>query len=324
MFDTTLHQMILFFLVLCIGFIAAKAGVIKRETLPSFSKIVVSVLLPALILYSTYTGVAREAVLGNLSMLLLAAGFYLLMIAVTYVLARLLGLRGDRGRVFQLCFIFGNTGFVGTPLLAAVFPQNGMLYMMLFTLVDQLLFWTYGVYLSTAQGESDHEDGFPAGHSHGPHRHPHRLSWRMFVSPNTVAMAVAFAAVLAAVPVPQIITDCVGSVAAATPAMCMIYLGALLCYSDWRGALKTRDLYVGIAVKMVLLPIVLGRLLIWCGAFPLEMVECFTIIAALPVMTLVPIIASKNGHEGDYAAGITVATLVVSVITIPFVAWAAF
>ncbi|MCI9628805.1 MAG: hypothetical protein HFJ64_06265 [Eggerthellaceae bacterium] len=74
---------------------------------------------------------------------------------------------------------------------------------------------------------------------------------------------------------------------------------------------------------MVVLPIVLARLLIWWGVLPVEMMQCFTIITALPVMTLVPIIASKNGHEGDYAAGITVATLVLSVVTIPFVAWIA-
>lgn len=320
MLSTTVNQMALFFMILCVGFIASKAKVVKKESLPHLSNIIVSVLLPALILFSTYTGTTRGAIFDNLPMILLSIGFYLLITTVMFIAARVLGLHGDRARVFQLCFIFGNTGFVGMPLIAAVFPENGMLYMMLFTLVDQLLFWTYGVYLSTAQDASSHNDSLPAGHTDAPHH----LSWKTFVTPNTVSMLVAFAVVFLAIPVPKLIIDGVGLLANTTSGMCMFYLGALLFYSDWKAALKTRDLYIGAIIKMVILPIMLARLLIWWGALPIEMVQCFTIITALPVMTLVPIIASKNGHEGDYAAGITVATLVISVATIPFVAWLAF
>ena len=36
-------------------------------------------------------------------------------------------------------------------------------------------------------------------------------------------------------------------------------------------------------------------------------------------MTIVPMIAAQRGPHGDYAAGITVATLAFSLITIPLV-----
>ena len=118
--------------------------------------------------------------------------------------------------------------------------------------------------------------------------------------------------------------DTLSSVAAATPAMCMAYLGVMLCFAKGVDALKHPDLYVGVAVKMVILPVVIGKILLACGVFPQELLEAFVIIMALPVMTMVPIIASKNGHEGEYAAGITVATLVFSVVTIPLVVWLTF
>lgn len=47
-------------------------------------------------------------------------------------------------------------------------------------------------------------------------------------------------------------------------------------------------------------------------------------IMALPIMTVVPMIAKQNGHEGDYAAGMTVVTLVASAVTIPLVQLLAF
>lgn len=47
-------------------------------------------------------------------------------------------------------------------------------------------------------------------------------------------------------------------------------------------------------------------------------------IMALPIMIVVPMIAKQNGHEGDYAAGMTVVTLVASAVTIPLVQPLAF
>ena len=48
-----------------------------------------------------------------------------------------------------------------------------------------------------------------------------------------------------------------------------------------------------------------------------------TMIMALPTMTVVPMIASQYGHEGEYAAGITAVTLALSVATLPLVAFVA-
>ena len=98
----------------------------------------------------------------------------------------------------------------------------------------------------------------------------------------------------------------------------MIYLGALLCFSNWLGALKCKELYVGILVKMIALPIIGGKILFALG-WPVDVATSMIVIMSLPVMTVVPMIATQRGHEGDYAAGIAVATLVASVATIPLV-----
>lgn len=314
-FEKTLHQMILFFLILGVGFVAGKCHVVKKDFLGEFSGFIVTILLPVQLFYCTYASVTRDAVFDNLSMIVLAAAFYAVAIVLTWLLSKLLRLKGDRSRVFRLCFIFGNTGFVGIPLLAALFPEHGLLYMALFTLVDQPLLWTYGVYLSTAQHDAP-------GDSYG--RHELNIDLKSLVSPNTVALVLAFACVLAAIPLPGIVMDTMQSISSATPALCMMYLGALLCFSDWMGALKRPDLYAGVAAKMIVLPVLAGKLLLWSGMFSQELIEALVIIIALPVMTLVPILAQKNGHEGDYAAGTTVATLVISIASIPLVVWLTF
>lgn len=132
-----------------VGFAASRLKVIKEDTLPALAQIITKILLPCMIFYSTYANCKRETIIGNWEMVLLAALFYAVISLLMFVIAKLMRIEHDKDRVFQLCFIFGNTGFVGVPLLAAVFPDAGLVYMMMFSIVDQVVFWTYGIWLST-------------------------------------------------------------------------------------------------------------------------------------------------------------------------------
>lgn len=131
-------------------------------------------------------------------------------------------------------------------------------------------------------------------------------------------MKLAFLFVLLEIPLPGVINDTLVTVSNATSACCMMYLGALLCFSKWTDALKCKELYVGILVKMIVLPIIGGKILFALG-WPVDVATSMIVLMSLPVMTVVPMIATQRGHEGDYAAGIAVATLVASVATIPLV-----
>ena len=99
----------------------------------------------------------------------------------------------------------------------------------------------------------------------------------------------------------------------------MLYLGALFYYSGWKDALKHKELYIGIGIKMILLPVVLGKLLL-LTPLPTWIVYATALTIALPTMTVVPMIASLYGKEGAYTSGITVVTLLAGIFTLPLVA----
>ena len=304
-FETTLNTMTIFFLILATGFAAGKLGVVKKDYLPHFAQLITKILLPVLMFYSSYESITRQTLVENLSMLGLSVAFYALVIAVTWLLSKALRLPHDKDRIFMFCFVFGNTGFVGLPLLLALFPETGVLYMMLFTVVDQLLFWTFGIWFATARD-----------------RKRASFNARNLLTPNIVALVLALVFVVFELPLPSVVCDALATVKNATSAMCMMYLGALLCFSNWMGVLRRKELYVGVGVKMIALPMACGSALMLTG-LPYEMVASLTMIMALPTMTVVPMIASQYGREGEYAAGITAVTLALSVATLPLVAFVA-
>lgn len=125
--------------------------------------------------------------------------------------------------------------------------------------------------------------------------------------------------VMAEVPIFEPLQLGLSTVSSATTGMCMLYLGTLASFSRVLPVLERPELYVGIAVKMIVLPVVAARLIAMAGIFPGQMVLALAIIMALPVMTVVPMVVANNGKEYEYATGITVVTLVASIVTIPLV-----
>lgn len=296
-----IHQIIIFFAVMLVGCLAGKLSIIKEEFLPELAKLLSRILLPALCFYVTYCGVTARLVIDNAIVIVITVAFYVFVAVSLRILSKLLRLNSDKSKIFQLAFMFGNTGFVGMPLLLAIFPEAGGVYLALFSIPDQLLFWTYGVYLATASGEK-------VG-----------IKLKSFLNPNVIAIFLALSFAMLGIKLPTIAVDVFRTVKDASCAVSLLYLGALFYYSDWKSAFKTKELYFGIGFKMIVVPIVLG-LILKQTALPQSMIYSMIILMSLPTMTVVPMITEMRGGDGAYATGITVATLAASIVTIPLVA----
>ena len=304
-FQTTLQTMIVFFLILAVGFAAGKLNVIRKEYMGNFAALITKIFLPVMIFYFTASTVSLDLLISNLWLIPAAIATYAVLLLAAFLVAKALRLPHDKDRIFQFAFIFGNTGFVGFPLLSAVFPATGMLFMCLFNIVDQIIFWTYGIWLSTAR---DRTKG--------------KFNIKMLISPNIIAILLSVVFVISGLPLPGILETTLSTISKGTSPLCMMYLGATICFSPMKAVLKRPDAYVYIAMKMVVLPIVAGAIAN-ALSLPSEIVGCIVLFIALPVMTVVPMIAGQNSEEGPYATGIAVLSFVACLVTIPLVAFVA-
>lgn len=298
--EVILYKLIQFFLVLSLGYGLTRGNIIQEHTLPVLSQLVTKVFLPAFTFYSLYNGNSRQQLIEGIPVLLITGLFYLVLTTLFAILAKVMNLQGERKWVFQALFIFGNTGFIGFPIIQSLNGGKGIIYMAMFSIVDQAILWSYGIWLCGNRGKT--------------------FRIQNLVNPCMIAIILAMAALLSGFSIPTILLDTVASVGNANTAVCMIYLGALLYYSDLRSVLKEKELYIGIAVKMLMIPICMSIIL---SLLPLDtiMQQTLIVLSALPTMTIVPILAKNGGNEGEYATGVTMVTLVVSLVTLPLVAW---
>ncbi len=148
-----LEQIGLFVIYILVGVLMVKTHVLNRDTLETISRFVMKLAMPVMIFVNTIDGVDLQSLLQSLSLLGLTAVLYL----CTYLLARLLvvifHLQGDRAQVYRALSMFGNIGFMGIPIISSIFPDRGMLYIAVFTIIDQLVLWTMGVKLTTPGGQ---------------------------------------------------------------------------------------------------------------------------------------------------------------------------
>lgn len=136
------NQLFQFFVMMVCGYIAARRGILSQPSLDVLSKVIIGILLPILIFANAMNGTTRQILFDCYAMILLSAGIYGGLIVLQAVIARLLGHRGNRSRIYQATMIYGNIGFLGIPLLSAAFPERGGLYIALFSIIDQLVLWT--------------------------------------------------------------------------------------------------------------------------------------------------------------------------------------
>ena len=303
-FFIVLNQIGIFLLLILLGVAAVRFGILDGQSLGSVSKLVMRMALPAFIFINTAEGATRQGLYASLLVIPLAAVLYLLLFGLSRLLEKVFHLRGNRAKVFRAIAMFGNVGFMGIPLVVELYPDSALLYISLFTILDQGLFWTYGV--SLTKPVSDQKEKISL------------KNLKNLLSPALVAIVAATVLVLLDLHLPKVLVTTLSKLGAASMPLSLLYIGGMLSMTDVRGVLKCRELYAEIGLKMVLLPllyfVVMGLLHV-----PADMAGTITFLTGLPAINMVAMLSKNNGSDGDYAVCAVMLTTMACLVTLPLV-----
>lgn len=303
-FSIVLSQIIGFVIYILIGIAAVRTHVLTSRSLGVFSQFITKVTMPILLFVMTLNGATRQQFISALPVLAVSVLLYFLLYLLCRLWARLFGLKGNENHVYRACAMFGNIGFMGIPIIAAIFPKQGMLYIALFTVVDQLLLWTLGVNLTAPV---DKENAMsPAS----------RL--RKMVNPATIAIVLAVIGLFIGLHLPEPINAALTKAGLLTPPMALIYLGGLFCYIDIPQYIRKKEIYGTVAVKMCLFPLVFYEICQFLQV-PHDITLTMSILPTLPSMAVIVMLAQNQRSAGNYAAGMLLVTTLCSIVTIPLV-----
>lgn len=121
-FGVMIGQLVGFLIMLMVGYGCVRLRFYGQTALDGMCSLLLNVLIPVLVFSNAVDGADRAQLAANWGVMLLTAVMYALLILVFWLVAKLLRLKGSRSHVFQASLIFGNAGFIGIPLIMALWP----------------------------------------------------------------------------------------------------------------------------------------------------------------------------------------------------------
>ncbi len=303
-FFIVLNQIGIFLILIIFGILAVKFGILDEHSLGSVSKLVMRMALPAYIFINTAEGATRQGLAESLMVIPLAIALYLMLFLLSLLLEKVFHLKGNRGHVFRAIVMFGNVGFMGIPLVVELYPDTALLYISLFTILDQGLFWTYGVSLTKPVSEQKEKISLK--------------NLKNLLSPALVAIVGATVLVLLNIHLPKLLTTTLSKLGTASMPLSLLYIGGMLSMTDVRKVLRCGELYAEIGLKMLVLPIVFFLVMKLCQV-PTDMAGTMTFLTGLPAINMVAMLSKNNGSDGDYAVCAVMMTTLACLVTLPLV-----
>ena len=296
------EQMLVLLILLVLGVIAAKTGVVDAETNRRMSRFALIFPQSAQILSSAMTVGAGMSI----GQLLAVEGEAVLVYAIFVVLGFLAPLalrveKTDRG-IYSFMTIFGNCGYMGLPVVRSIFGDQGVLYAALVLIPFNLLAYSYGIALLR-------KDRTGAG-----------FHWRTMVNPPVIAALAAAVIVALDIRFPSPVVRATGLMGDMIVPMSMVIIGASLGGMKLKEVFADWHTYAFVPVRLILCPVVVWavlRLFVHDGL----VLGVMTVEAAMPVATFSTMLSIQYGGNVSVASRTVFVSTVLSVVTIPFVCW---
>ncbi|MBQ6466016.1 MAG: AEC family transporter [Oscillospiraceae bacterium] len=294
-----LNKMLLFLVLMALGYAGARRGLLKPDFTKGLSWLTMNVLLSATILNAAFSGGA-ELSLGEIGTVLL---LFTLAFAFCYALSagftRLLRIKSEKAPIFELLISVVNSIYVGLPVLQALYPgvQRVVIYMAVSCLPFNFILFSYGVWRLRGGGKGS-------------------VRWKDMFSLPMLATLLSLPILLLRPAIPAVLREIVGTISGATVPMSMIVIGAALGRVRLVDAFTDGSLYLASLFRLLLVPVLTFLVL---DRLPIDKILEHTVFVtmACPSGVLVSILSIQYGKDAEYASKGVLLSTALSMLTIP-------
>jgi len=298
--------MLVLLVLLAIGYVAGKTGIINQLTNERLTKVVINIVQPARILDSM-TGLDNDISIGDAgASILAAASFYIIALPIAFITAKLMRTKSEDSGTYQYILTFGNVGFMGFPVIESVFGNEAMFYCALFNIPFNLLAYSIGLTMLTKKSGKFNLE-------------PKRLLNMPFIS--AILALVLF---LVKMPIPQVLASTFETLGGSTTPLAMLILGGTLAMLPIKELFTQWRIYIVTFIKLLVIPLVTWLVYrVFLGPDSL-LLGVIVVLAAMPVATNATMIAIEYGGNQRVVSQSIFFTTVLCVVTIPFISYLLF
>ena len=293
-----MEQIIQLFLMIFMGYLIVKVGLVKDEDSKVLSKIILYLIIPCVIINAFQVDYTPQTVKG---LLIALAGSVMTQVILLIVVSIL-------GRVFHLnevevaSIYYSNSGNLIVPIVTFILGKEWVLYGCVFMSVQLVFIWTHCKKIISRESVYD---------------------WRKIVlNINMISIAIGIVLFLTRIHLPAIINNTLSAVGSMIGPASMIVTGMLFAGMDFKQIFANKRVYFVSFFRLIIVPVI-ALFLIKCSQLStfssngnkLMMIVFLAIIT--PSASTVTQMCQVYGNNSQYASAINVVTTLLAIVTMP-------
>lgn len=294
-FSTISHQVLILFILLALGFILGKTGIITNEGSSGLTNLIMYIVTPAMVI----SAFQRPFVAADFRNFLVVGVAAVVLIGMSVGLSMLCIHDKDESRRRSLRFAlqFTNCGYMGYPLLNAIIGPHAVFLGSAFVAVFNILSWSWGVYALT-----------------GDRR---KLNWRpIFLNPGVIGVVIGVALYLCGIMLPDLLRTPLDYMAGMNTPLPMVVVGYQLSRANFRRAFSGISSWVTMVMCLIVTPLItLALVLLLKLDATVSMV--LVIIMATPPAAVLSLFSQRFGKDTELASSVVSVFTFISVLTMP-------
>ena len=285
------------FLLMAVGFVFGRLGLLSDSTLSQMSKILLNAVIPAAMIATFQAERTAEVDRQLLASFAALAGTYAL-----YMLGCCLLFRGQpeghRG-ILRFASIYGNVGFMGLPLIQSALGSAAAMTAAVSLVLFNVVTFTHGIFLIGGK------DGLSAK--------------KIVLNPGTLGCLAAIALYLTGWRLPGPVSSAVGHLGNLNTPLPMLIIGGQMAHTDLPSVFGDKKLYAASAIKLAGLPVLTALALL---PFRLDPVifTALVILSGCPTAGVTSLFSQNLGKDASLAARQVTLSTLLCIVTLPLAA----
>ena len=308
-FSSLLSIIATLFLLLVAGYISRKVGIINEVSSKNLSKLIVQLGQPMLIIGSL---LSVEFSIANLKqgLLIIALGFmaHCILSLLSYFFCLPIRNLNER-KITEFSAIFANCGFIGFPIMKAIFGDIGLFWGAFFVISFHLMMWTWGIGIY-ARKRSDIK------------RSPKKILLNFGTVPCIIGVLLYVSQAIPGMVIPSFFKQFLNYLSSLCTPISILITGALLATRTPRQIFGNKNIYYLSFLKLLVMPLCMLFFTNLIG-LSYEMIMLLTVMAAMPSAAMVSMFSELYDVDPGYASQSVGTTTLLSTFTLPIVLYVA-
>lgn len=305
-FSALLTTIATLFIMLIVGYICGKTGIIDSVASKKLSALIIKIAQPALII-SSIVKMQYSAANLKLGLQTLALGFavHLFMGVIAFVACiKIKNL--DERKILEFSMVFGNTGFIGIPIMESLFGDVGAFMASFIVISFNILMWTLGIAIL------------------GRKRPDIKLTLKKaLVNKGTIPSVIGFGIFLipafwSSFKLPAFVLSSLSYIASLCTPISMLIIGALLAGRTFKQIFGSGKVYYLCLFKLIVIPLTVCLIMKLLG-FGDMWILFATALTCMPSATSVSMLAELYDITPGFSAQGVGTTSLFSIATMPCV-----